>query len=54
MVLMIYRDESYNKDTRGLGVAEIIIAKQRAGPAGVVKTTFADTYTRFDNLPLGQ
>ena len=53
VVLMIYRDEYYNKDTRELGIAEIIIAKQRAGPTGVVKTTFADKYTRFDNLPHG-
>ena len=53
VVLMIYRDEYYNKDTRELGIAEIIVAKQRAGPTGVVKTTFADKYTRFDNLPHG-
>jgi len=53
VVLMIYRDEYYNKDTRELGIAEIIIAKQRAGPTGMIKTTFADKYTRFDNLPHG-
>ena len=53
VVLMIYRDEYYNTDTRELGIAEIIIAKQRAGPTGTVKTTFADKYTRFDNLPHG-
>ena len=38
---------------RKLGIAEIIVAKQRAGPTGVVKATFADKYTRFDNLPHG-
>ena len=53
VVLMIYRDEYYNKETKHLGIAEIIIAKQRAGPTGMVKTTFVDTYTRFDNLPHG-
>ena len=53
VVLMIYRDEYYNKDTSERGIAEIIISKQRAGPTGVVKTTFADKYTRFDNLPHG-
>ena len=53
VVLMIYRDEYYNRDTPERGMADIIIAKQRAGPTGVVKVTFADKYTRFDNLPHG-
>lgn len=53
IVLMIYRDEYYNNDTKERGIAEIIVAKQRAGPTGVVKTTFADKFTRFDNLPHG-
>ena len=52
-VLMIYRDDYYNPQTREQGIAEINIAKQRAGPTGVVKATFADKYTRFDNLPHG-
>ena len=53
VVLMIYRDEYYNPESPERGMADIIIAKQRAGPTGVVKTTFADKYTRFDNLPHG-
>lgn len=53
IVLMIYRDEYYNDDSKERGIAEIIIAKQRAGPTGTVKTTFADKFTRFDNLPHG-
>ena len=54
VVLMIYRDEYYNdEDSKERGIAEIIIAKQRAGPTGTVKTTFADKFTRFDNLPHG-
>ena len=53
VVLMIYRDEYYNQESDEQGIAEIIISKQRAGPTGVVKTTFADKYTRFDNLPHG-
>jgi replicative DNA helicase len=53
VVLMIYRDEYYNPQTDQKGMADIIIAKQRAGPTGVVKTTFAAEYTRFDNLPHG-
>ena len=53
VVLMIYRDDYYNPNSRDLGIAEINIAKQRAGPTGIVKATFADKYTRFDNLPHG-
>lgn len=53
VVLMIYRDEAYNPQSDQKGMADIIIAKQRAGPTGVVKTTFAAEYTRFDNLPHG-
>ena len=49
-VLMIYRDEYYNHSTPDRGIAEINIAKQRAGPTGMIKTTFTDKYTRFDNL----
>ena len=52
-VLMIYRDEYYNPYTLQQGIAEINIAKQRAEPTGIIKTTFADKYTRFDNLPYG-
>ena len=53
IVLMIYRDDYYNPQTTQRGIAEINIAKQRAGPTGVVKATFTDRYTRFDNLPHG-
>ena len=52
-VLMIYRDDYYNPNTPQQGIAEINIAKQRAVPTGTVKATFADKYTRFDNLPHG-
>ena len=53
VVLMIYRDDYYNPQTTQRGIAEINIAKQRAGPTGVVKATFTDRYTRFDNLSHG-
>ncbi len=50
IIMFIYRDEVYNKDTQDKGVAEIIIAKQRTGPTGAVRVAFSGEYTRFDNL----
>jgi replicative DNA helicase len=48
-ILFIYRDEVYNPDTLDKGTAEIIIAKQRQGSTGRVRTTFQGEYTRFDD-----
>ena len=53
LVVFVYRDEYYNKDSPDKGTAEIIIAKQRNGPTGMVKTAFLGQYTRFDNLAPG-
>jgi replicative DNA helicase len=50
VILFIYRDEVYNKDSKDQGVAEIIIAKQRNGPIGVVNLAFLRQLTRFENL----
>lgn len=50
VIVFIYRDEVYNKDTPDKGTAELIIAKQRNGPTGVCKTAFLGQFTRFDNL----
>lgn len=49
LIIFIYRDEVYNKDTQDKGKAEIIIAKQRNGPIGTVALTFLGEYTRFEN-----
>lgn len=50
-ILFVYRDEYYFKDESvDRGVAEVIIAKQRNGPTGTVRTKFTSEYTRFDNL----
>ena len=50
VILFIYREESYNKDTPNKGIAEIIIGKQRNGPMGVVKLAYFSQYTSFGNL----
>ncbi len=50
LILFIYRDEVYNSDSPEKGKAEIIIAKQRNGPIGMVPLAFRGEYTRFDNL----
>ncbi|HEV2110551.1 MAG TPA: replicative DNA helicase [Gammaproteobacteria bacterium] len=49
VIVFIYRDEVYNKDTQEKGVAEIIIGKQRNGPTDTVRTTFLGQFTRFEN-----
>jgi replicative DNA helicase len=51
VVAFIYRDEVYNKDENNphRGTAEIIVAKQRNGPTGIVPLTFLGSYTRFEN-----
>jgi replicative DNA helicase len=53
IIMFIYRDDYYNKDSKEPGVSEIIIAKQRNGPVGDVKLTFLKPLTRFDNLAPG-
>jgi replicative DNA helicase len=53
VIMFIYRDEYYNKDSKEPGVAEIIIAKQRNGPVGTSKLTFLKPLTKFDNMAPG-
>jgi replicative DNA helicase len=50
VIMFIYRDEYYNKESKEPGVAEIIIGKQRNGPVGTIKLTFLRQWTKFDNL----
>ena len=50
VVMFIYRDDYYNKDTPRPGVSEIIIAKQRNGPVGTVELAWLANYTKFANL----
>lgn len=50
VVLFIYRDELYNRDSADKGTAEIIVGKQRNGPIGDCKLAFIQNYTRFGSL----
>jgi replicative DNA helicase len=50
IIMFIYRDDYYNKDSKDPGVAEVIIAKQRNGPTGTVKLSFLKPLTRFESL----
>jgi len=50
VVLFIYRDEIYNRDSPEKGTAEIIIAKHRNGPTGMIQLAFLDHFTRFANI----
>jgi replicative DNA helicase len=50
IVMFIYRDEVYNPDSPDRGMAEIIVAKQRNGPTGVVRLAFLEHYTKFVNM----
>jgi replicative DNA helicase len=50
VVMFIYRDEVYNKESEKKGIAEIIIAKQRNGPIGTTELVFLPEYTKFASL----
>jgi replicative DNA helicase len=54
IIMFIYRDDYYTKDaSKEPGVAEVIIAKQRNGPTGVVKLAFLKNITKFESLASG-
>jgi replicative DNA helicase len=53
VVMFLYRDEVYNRESPDKGSAEVIIAKHRSGPTGVVRLVFNGAYTRFDNAARG-
>ncbi len=50
VVMFLYRDDYYNKDTEKPNVAEVIIAKQRNGPIGTVELLWRPEFTKFVNM----
>lgn len=50
VVMFIYRDDYYNKDSENKNIAEIIIAKQRNGPIGTINLVWLPNYTKFVNM----
>ena len=49
VVMFLYRDDYYNKETEKKDIAEVIIAKQRNGPIGTVELVWIPDYTKFAN-----
>ena len=52
IVMFIYRDDYYNKDTPDTGLAELIVAKNRMGQIGFVKCEFHGDYSKFKDVEI--
>ena len=50
VVMFLYRDDYYNKDSASQNIAEVIVAKQRNGPIGTVELVWLPQYTKFVNM----
>jgi replicative DNA helicase len=50
VVMLLFREEYYKPDTERRGIADVIIAKNRTGPTGLVELAFMKQFTRFENL----
>ena len=50
IVMFLYRDDYYNKESEKKDIAEVIIAKQRGGSTGTVELLWMGNYTKFVNL----
>jgi replicative DNA helicase len=50
VIMMLYRDEYYNKETTDVGVAELITTKARNAETGTDKLLFDGQYSEFKNL----
>ncbi len=49
VVMFLYRDDYYNKDSQKKNISEVIIAKQRNGPIGTVELVWLSNITKFAN-----
>ncbi len=52
VVMFLYRDEYYNKESEDKGIGECIIAKQRNGPVGTVRMAWIGAHSKFADLDL--
>jgi len=52
IVMFVYRDEYYHKDTPDIGLAELIVAKNRMGQIGFVKCEFHGDYSKFKDVEI--
>ena len=50
IVMFLYRDDYYNEESEKKDIAEVIIAKHRAGSTGTVELLWLGSYTKFVNL----
>ena len=53
VIMFVYRDEVYNRESPEKGMAEVIIGKKRNGPIGFTKLAFLHEFTKFENLAKG-
>ncbi len=54
IILMVYRDEVYYKDSKDKGVAEVIVVKNRAGETGTSRLAWIGSQTKFANLEMSR
>jgi len=52
IVMFVYRDEYYHQDTPDIGLAELIVAKNRMGQIGFVKCEFHGEYSKFKDMEI--
>ena len=50
IVMFLYRDDYYNPDSEKKNIAEVIMAKHRAGSTGTVELLWLGNYTKFANI----
>ena len=51
MVVLVHREDMYEPESPRAGEADLILAKHRNGPTGVVAVAFQGRYSRFTDMP---